>query len=163
MIRVTLGLRPSALGLAVLLITATLTGAVGAQRDEARFDAAFDAVMKAQAPEFRPQPRRPVLRPREGGYRQWTTSDAAVSVHYFVSESPESASKLLRERLLRIMVGFRKVSGYGDESYLVAQGVRDPGLWFRQGAVIVEVSAPNVGALQRFAKLFGDVVANLPL
>jgi len=145
---------------AVLLAAAALTITVQAQADETRFDRAFDAAIEAAAPRFRPYPPAPSVRPREYGYREWRTDGATVSVRYFLRESPNAASKLLRERMLMLSVPTTPIGGYGEESYLVAPGRTTCRLWFRHGAVMVEVTAPELDTLRRVATLFA-VAASL--
>jgi len=128
---------------------------------EGLFDAAFDAVMRREGPEYGSQRRMQAKHPHPEVQMQWGTGDRTVSVRYFVLDSPESASKLLARLIVQLPVAVRKTEGFGDEAYaLVVHSEKTPGrIWFRRGRVVLDVAAAGEGAPQRFARLFGEVVA----
>jgi hypothetical protein len=146
----------------VALITiVALTMAASAHQTDGEFDRAFETAMQRAAPDFRLEPQALTARGRSDVYKRWTSDGTRVSVRYFVRASAESASELLQTRLAALPIPTKKIDGFGEEAYLLAPSNPDGErrIWFRRGAVVVEVAASGEDGARRFAAVFSDAVS----
>lgn len=145
-----------------VVATGMVTMTAFAQQPQREFDRAFETAMERTAPDFHLQRRQDL---REHGQREvftsWTSDRAQVSLRYFVLESADTAAQLLQKRSSFLPIPTVRVEGFGDEAYLLAPSnpKGDRKIWFRHGAVVVEVTAPGEAGARRFARLFDDVLS----
>jgi hypothetical protein len=122
--------------------------------------AAFDAAMQRSAPEYQLQ-ATPPARGSEWIYKRWVSGSSTVSARYLELDSVAAVTKKLRAAVSVISIPSKNIDGVGDEAYIVApyspSGERH--IWFRQGVVVVGVTAPWEDGVRRFAALFAEEIA----
>jgi len=155
------GVRRSTRAAVALATTFALAIAASAQQPDGELDRALETAMRRAAPDFRLESQAPAARGRSDVYKRWTSDSTRVSVHYFVRPSSESAAELLQTRLATLPISTKKIDGFGDEAYLLAPSNPDGErrIWFRTGAVVVEVGANGEDGARRFAAVVGDAVS----
>jgi hypothetical protein len=123
---------------------------------------AFEAVMAANASEWRPDP---AVNDRRGSHQKaWRQGALRVVVTYSVEASPEAAASALARKIAVLQITAQPMAGFADGSWILAQYNQSgaSGIYFRRGPAVVELSAPSERLVRRLSALFLAAVDEAP-
>ena len=122
---------------------------------EAELHRRFDAAVTRADATWRQQQSQPRDAASPYSRTAWTRGDMRLSVDCYVHDTEGDASQLARNLAVGSAVGFRAITGYGDEAFLIdSQSSLNTRLIVRRGAIVLSIGSRDGPAVLKFATVF---------